>query len=520
MPAPPRPPIFFADDFAERVNVGWRIEPGVPDPANPLIEPKYPWDAGCPFSHGTVLIDPFDGKWKMWYVSTSRADADNSFDRRLTYAESQDGVNWVRPMLDLLPFTGPPGKTNEDYWTDSAAPSSPPLCDRTNILLDHSSGGSCAFASVFLNVDAPQDKRYEMFLFRCPLLGGPRTNGVPHVQGLKPVKTEDAKWLCRYYSPDGIHWVVSDGPISIETNDSCWIYKELEASTGHRYVAQHKHQLRGKLPTGFTARIPPYEIARYTPDEDDNCRVQWQRSSDDGLHWSEKQMVLAPDPMDPPDTQFHELTVFPYGDRGLLGMVATEHANEQTLTQFFAASPDGVNWWRPSRRRPCVHLAPLGEYGGACIYVMRMMVEEGDKMHLYYCGLENQQNSLYETQSGCHPFSGALMRSTWRTGRFFAAVTSRGGPSEGQLLTHIRDGLAGKSLVMNALTLPDGKVEAELIDPAGRPIPGYTRADCRPLRGDHTSAPMHWRAGTVCPRPSAAVRVFFSRTRLYGFDWR
>lgn len=51
---PERPPIFYHDDFAEHVNIGWRIEPGVPDPANPLIEPKYPWDSGCPFGHGTM----------------------------------------------------------------------------------------------------------------------------------------------------------------------------------------------------------------------------------------------------------------------------------------------------------------------------------------------------------------------------------------------------------------------------------------------------------------------------------
>lgn len=518
-----RPPIFFTDDFAEHVNIGWRIEPGVPDPANPLMEPKYPWDSGCPFSHGTVLIDPFDGKWKMWYVSTPYAEADNSFDRRLTCAESDDGVNWVRPMLDLVPFTGPPGKTNESYWEEAAAPSrkaAVPLCDRTNILLDHSSGGSCSFASVFLNVDAPEHERFEMFLFRCPMLGGPRMEGVPYVQGLKPVKQEDPKWLCRYYSCDGIHWEPSDGPIRIDTADSCWIYKELEAFTGHRYVAQHKYELHGELPTGFTARIPPYEIARYTPADTSNCRVQWRRTSDDGIHWSDKQMVLAPDPMDPSDTQFHELTVFPYSDRGLLAMVGVEHANEQTLTQYFAASRDGVNWWRPSRRRPCVPLAPLGEYGSGSVYGMRMMVEEGDNMHLYYCGLQNEQNTLYGTERGCHPFSGALMRSTWRTGRFWAAVTSRGGPSEGQLLTHPQTGILGKSLVVNAVTVGSGKLDAEIVSPDGKPIPGFTRAECRSLRGDHTNTVVHWNAGVSCPADTASLRLFLTRAQLYGFDWR
>jgi len=520
----PRPPIFYSDDFVEHVNVGWRIEPGVPDPANPLLEPQYPWDSGCAFSHGTVMIDPFDGQWKMWYISTPYADADNLFDRRLTYATSDDGVHWVRPLLEVVPYAGPPGKTNADYARESAeGVSDTPrkvLCEKTNILLDHASGGFCSFASVFANRDAAPSEWYEMFLFRCPIFGGPRQNGVPYVQGLAPVAKEDAKWLCRYTSPDGIRWVAKDGPIVIATSDSCWIYKELSAVTGHRYVAHHKAELRGTLPTGFTARIPPYEIACYTPEHFDNCRVQWRRTSEEGIHWSEKELVLAPDPMDPPDTQFHELTVFPYSEGGLIGLVAVEHCNEQSLTQYFAASRNGTQWWRPSRRRPCVPLASLGDYGGSCVYGMRMMVEEGDRMHLYYCGLSNQQNTVYDSKRGCHPFNGAVMRATWQTGRFWAAVTSRGGASEGQLLTPTQDDLAGKSLVVNAVTVADGKVEAEIVGADRTPIPGYSRADCVPLRGDHRSTTLHWRSGSTCPVQTAGTRVCFTRARLYGFEWR
>ncbi len=325
--AHPRPPIFFADDFAQRINVGWRVEPGAPDPANPLIEPEHPWDDGCPFSHGTVLIDPTDGKWKMWYISTPHADVDNSFDRRLTYAESDDGVNWVRPMLDLAPFDESLARTNHEYVSGKRPQPTGPIHPRTNILLDHASGGSCAFASVFINESAPPDERFEMYLFREPSMDGPQTNGIPHVQGLPPVTKEDSNWLCRYTSADGLRWAPRDGPISLDTNDTCWVYKEL----GHRYVIHHKLELTGELPTGFTAQLPPYEIACCSPKHNNHCRVQWRRTSNDGIHWSDKQLVLAPDPMDPPDTQFHELTVFPYSEQGFVDMVATEHCNEQTL---------------------------------------------------------------------------------------------------------------------------------------------------------------------------------------------
>ena len=64
------PPMILADDFVERENIAWRVEPGLPDPDNPLMKPEYPWDAGATFIHGTVLIDPCDGLYKAWYLST------------------------------------------------------------------------------------------------------------------------------------------------------------------------------------------------------------------------------------------------------------------------------------------------------------------------------------------------------------------------------------------------------------------------------------------------------------------
>ena len=50
----------MSEDFIERSNIAWRVEPGEQDPANPLLEPKYPWDTGCVFLHGSIMVDPMD----------------------------------------------------------------------------------------------------------------------------------------------------------------------------------------------------------------------------------------------------------------------------------------------------------------------------------------------------------------------------------------------------------------------------------------------------------------------------
>ena len=49
------------EDMATRDKVNWRMERALQDPANPLLEPFYPWDSGAVFTHGSVLRDPIDG---------------------------------------------------------------------------------------------------------------------------------------------------------------------------------------------------------------------------------------------------------------------------------------------------------------------------------------------------------------------------------------------------------------------------------------------------------------------------
>src|SRR5438876_12375170 len=69
-------PFLMAEDFEALDFCAWRIEPGEPDPHNPLVEPAMPWDAGGVLAHGTVLKDPIDGVWKAWQHSIPIPDPD------------------------------------------------------------------------------------------------------------------------------------------------------------------------------------------------------------------------------------------------------------------------------------------------------------------------------------------------------------------------------------------------------------------------------------------------------------
>ncbi|MDP2336414.1 MAG: hypothetical protein Q8N05_08200, partial [Bacteroidota bacterium] len=179
-----RLPLLMPDDFDSLLLVSWRVEQGIPDIHNPLLEPAMPWDSGGIMAHGTVLHDPIDGLWKAWQVSTPAEvtfeglRAKHESQRRLTYLESKDGINWYRPML---PFVRWPGY------------------DSTNIIFDLNSGGTAVYASVLVDT-TNKEWPYEMFVLRSPKLGG-----VPNHVGNLPGPKEKLGTY-RYISKDGKNW--------------------------------------------------------------------------------------------------------------------------------------------------------------------------------------------------------------------------------------------------------------------------------------------------------------------------
>src|SRR5215471_10622068 len=90
----------FLDDYliASRTNVFRRIHPAEKFKANPVIRQSEPWEDSMNIVYGSVIRD--GDKYKAWYMSGPG----------VSYAESDDGIHWVKPPLDLVPIHG--AKTN------------------------------------------------------------------------------------------------------------------------------------------------------------------------------------------------------------------------------------------------------------------------------------------------------------------------------------------------------------------------------------------------------------------------
>jgi hypothetical protein len=501
-PDPGRLPLLMPDDFSELNLTGWRVELGTPDPSNPLIEGEMPWDRGGVGIHGSVRKDPLTGRWKAYLVCTPAEEtpdnakqpwaSENAAQRRVCLFESEDGVHWTRPALHNVPFAG--------HTT-------------TNIIFDVTDGVS-AYSSILID-PANRDWPYGMYVLR-------------ESWGAVKGKAPEGNGYYRYRSRDGKQWERTGGVINDPMKgDLCFFYRDPEQG----YVAYY----RLGSPRRPTDHVPVYE--------DFPRRSCFRAVSRDGIKWvKDPLMLLTADERDHRDTQYQECVPLKVPG-GYIAMVTMYLPLTQTLNLRLAASRDGRQWWFPDRR-PCLDNAPLGDYGGGMIWQSQYLHVGDGKLYVYYGGTEGPHRQISDTRApskevgyqekvidhGAHflPFNSALCRASWRFDRLYALASAAGGPTLGTAVTKPKP-LGGRKLHVNFVTRPakkasrpgldEGALRVELLDGQGKPLPGFTRDDCPPLRGDHTALPVRWQGGATAPAEARQAKFYLKRAFLYGFEW-
>lgn len=119
--------------------------------------------------------------------------------------------------------------------------------------------------------------------------------------------------------------------------------------------------------------------------------------------------------------------------------------------------------------------------------------------------------SIYHARSG--------RRHTLRTDGF---VSLRAGAAEGECRTRpLR--FQGNALVLNAGTSAAGSLRVEIQDAGGKPLPGFTLAECEELVGDAIELPVRWREGAdlgALAGRTVRLRFVLREADLYAFRFR
>jgi hypothetical protein len=434
-----------------------------------------PWEKG---TGGFFRVIEDGGKFKLYYGAFTEAG------HSLCYAESEDGIHWNRPSLGIVAING--NKQNNLIYSDNAI-------DAT-IMVDPK--------------DIPE-RRYKVF---------------------RSLVTPDKARAGVYasYSADGIHFtdVGRVFPMWPETSlIADWDARIQKYVVFTRVFVHHNENQRrvGRLEMDDLLKPWPYrstvpEIGIPSPEN--------------------ITMVLSADEQDDPFCDFYTNAahIYPYAqDVYLMFPTPFRHfASSPTRQPWFRFQPgndyglidvqmafsrDGIHWSRPDRRS----YVPMGlpdEWDRWLTMMGVGMLRRGNYLYQYYWSTGRTHDSgilrpEYDKSITTKSAIGALRQ---RLDGFMSADFDYTGGT----LTTPPLLFTGTHLRLNIETGAMGTAFVEIRDAEGKPIPGFTRADCEEIGGNFVDTPVRWKGksdlSALRGRP-ITLHITARGAKLYAFQF-
>jgi len=446
-----------------------------PQPREIALVHDAPWE-GTGSGYHSVFQD--GDLYRMYYKAWHLDVKPDKFAARsplyCCYAESDDGVHWRKPELGLHEFDGSMKNNivmvSETYGQAVSDP------------------GHCA---VFKdeNPDADAGARYKAIL-----------------------RAKKPHGLLGFQSPDGFHWTpVSDHPMITDgafdsQNLAFWDPASGQYRVYWRYFTE-----------GVTSG------SQWKPG---GVRAIRTATSKDFLNWSDgRDLVYVDSPLEqlytnqikPYHRAPHLLIGFPtrYIDRGWSDSMralpdpqrrqwrarAQQRYGTALTEALLMSSRDGVTFdrWNEAFLRPGIERPGAWHYGQQ--YVAWHLVETASALE----GAPNEL-SLYASEGYWHGKGSRLRRYTLRLDGFVSASADWKG---GRILTRPVI-FEGDRLEINFSSSAAGSLRVELQDASGKPIRGFSLADCPEIFGDSVARPVHWSSdGDLTALAGQPVRLLF-----------
>lgn len=427
----------MVDDFLIDRRDGLELRLQSPVPREIVLIHDAPWEGtGC--GYHTIFRD--GDIIRMYYIAAELTNEDGtklpSRPIFACYAESKDGIHWVKPDLGLFEFAG--SKKNNIIWSAKGLDNFTPFKDQSP--------------------DCRPGERYKA------VSSGPGG-------------------LLAYKSADGIHWsplldkpIITKGAFDTQ-NNAFW-----DALRKHYWC--------------------------YIRDFHNGVRDIRISTSADFRTWTEPQRLKF---VDSPDEALYTNQVQPYYRAPHLFVGFPTRYVERPWSPSMLALPD------PEHRRRRMKFHP--RYGTAVTDGLFMTSRDGRTFHRWdeaflRPGPERKHNWLYgdgyqnlglletaaEDPSAPPQLSIHFIEDNWKrptrlrrfTLRVDGFVSLHARLKGGQCVTKpllVR----GKKLELNFSTSAAGHLRVEIQDAAGKPIPGFTLADCDELFGDTLSRTVTWK---------------------------
>ena len=279
------------------------------------------------------------------------------------------------------------------------------------------------------------------------------------------------KGLRAYKSPDGIHWslmqespVITDGDFDSQ-NLAFW-HPLLK-----RYFAYHRKGRAG-------------------------VRDIMMSTSADFLHWTEPAYLEYGTA---PQEHLYTNAIRSYfrAPQLFLGFPTRFQPKHEQVEPILMTSRDGLHFHR---------------WADPLIPITAPKDRDGNRSNYMTWGLlqlpgQDRELSVYATEAYYAGPGSRVRRFTFRTDGF---VSLHGDTAKAEAVTRpLR--FSGKELVLNYATGAGGSLRVEIQDAAGKPLPGFALANCRPLSGDAIDQVVNWESGSDLSRLSGQpVRLRFA----------
>lgn len=449
-------------------------------------EPVLGWQAHVTQPYVTVLRDDAGERFRMWY------DYDKGAEASIAYAESDDGIHWELPQLDIL---GP---------------------DNRVLKIGTSFQGGYGVSVV----DDGPDSREPLRRYKLAYWGQkhPWPDGDPGVRVA--------------FSPDGIHWTVHEvNPVLRDYTIRRSLDDPRRAYGVGDIVDVFFDPLRRRYGACLKTPAIPADGLETGPRANTFIRRLVSAScSEDFVNWERPWRIIVPEDRDKDLLEFYSAGGTIARGPLLISFVRMLHddwaaepggSTDGVGYTTLATSRDGVHW----ERHDDVFFDRSDEpdaWDRAMTWV-GSAVPVGDELYLYYGGYRHGHKIAPKRERQI----GLAKIPTDR----FVSRTARG-DEPGRLVTpplRVRAGV-GSRFVLNA-DAAGGRIRVQVLDEDGTPIPGFSFLDAVPITGDGVRLPVEWYAQVDKAEPrrdlidlarldNKTIHLEFEITNgdLYGFD--
>ena len=477
---PARKTLLLVDDHHVLYRAGThrKIRPLTKHPGNPVLAGRVkPWEIALGWS--AVYREPETGLYRLWYQAFSgKAARERAKGCVVCYAESKDGLDWMRPNLNLFSYNG---------------------IQDTNIVLIGNGGHSYNYGPSVV-VDPPAaggPRRYKMAYFDWSFQGRQEYPG-----------------LSVAFSSDGIHWrKYPRAPLLRSSYGDFGETLPYSGEAGRPWSVP----LAVSDALGAMYDAPRKVYALYTKmwiDRPDG-RMYWKHAmgrtvSPDFIHWSTPELVLAPDDLDPTWLEFHASPVFFYNDCYFaLLQILRRDVGGGVIDIELALSRDGLRWERPFRKDLFLTRGHDRQFDSGSMFLDNTPVYLEREFRFYYGGYSGGA-----TSGDDYSFQSGFGLATIERDRF---VGIHPVDRIGQITLKPLDLSRIEGLSLNA-DASRGAVRVEVLDSAGLRVRGFTREDASPLTGNSLVQTPTWQGRTVNALPPGRymLRLHLDNAAVYA----